>query len=222
MPILEKNNYALEYSNSPSSGVNNSGNNYQINTSNNFKSAFSFGIGIFVKTPLAKKISLSAGLDYHLYTAKIAVGNKVNQQQSFYDSSVEKDIAVTQYYSPGTSVNYSNKYHFLQLPINFEYQINKNQQKPLSISAGISPGFLISSNALHANSTANVYYVDKQQFTRFQLSAQIGFSFPLISSAKYLLSAQPLIQCSFTNASKAAADARQHLFFTGIKANNQL
>ena len=217
VPLLEK-DYAQNYL--PSGVQLNSGNySYSEYISNHFKSGFSFGFGIYAKKQIAKKISLSAGADYHSYTAKLSVGSKVNQQQSFYDTSLHEAISVSQYYTPGTSESYSNKYQFLQLPVNLEYQINKNPKKPFLISAGISPGFLISSNALHANTWANVFYVDKQQFNHLQFSAQIGFSIPLISSSKYLLSAEPQIQYSFTNASKAAADARQHLFFTGIKAN---
>ena len=217
VPLLQK-DYIQNFSTSPV--YSNNGNySYDVTTSNNFKKGFSFGFGIFAKKRLAKKINFSAGAYYHSYTAKLTVGNKVNQQRNFYDSVNEEAIVVSEYYSAESSAEYLNKYRFLQLPVNLEYQINKNQKKPFLISAGISPGFLISSNALHANPTARVYYVDKQQFNHLQLSAQIGFSFSLISSSKYLLSVGPSVQYSFTNASKAAADARQHLFFTGIKAN---
>ena len=86
------------------------------------------------------------------------------------------------------------------------------------VSAGISPGYMVSSNALYANPSANVYYVDKQKFRRFQFAAQTGFMFTITSLSKSLLSAGPVVQYGFTNATKAAGND-QHLFFTGLKAN---
>jgi hypothetical protein len=146
------------------------------------------------------------------------VGRKVNQQRSFYDSSEEKALSVNGFYTVGNSVTYSNKYQLLELPINMALQLNKNQGKPLLISAGISPGLLLSSNALYANPSANVYYVDKEKFHHFQVSVQSGLMFPVSGSTKYFVSAGPTVQYGFTNVTKAA-DAGQHLFFTGLKAN---
>ncbi|MEJ7679190.1 MAG: hypothetical protein WKG06_15315 [Segetibacter sp.] len=192
---------------------------YYVNIFNNFKSAFSFGLGIFVKKQFSKKISLSGGMDFHSYKAKSVVGSKVSQQRNFYDSSVQKTTLVNGFYTIGNSVKYSNKYQLLELPINIALQLNKNQKRPLLIFAGISPGYLLSSNALYANPSANVYYVDKEKFNYFQFSAQSGLLFPISGSYKYLLSAGPVVQYGFTNATKAVTGTNQHLFFTGLKAN---
>ncbi len=223
LPLVQK-NYAEDYASSPASlpgGLYNSGgnNSYSANTVNNFSSGFSFGLGIFVEKHVTKQLSLSVEADYHLYTAKSAVGSKVNQQRTFYDSSLQKSTLVNGYYTIGGSTKYSNKYQLIELPIKLKLQINKNQEKPLVVSAGISPGYLVSSNALYANPSANVYYVDKQKFQHFQLSAQMGFLFPIAGSSKYSLSAGPVVQYGFTDAAKTAIGINQHLLFTGIKAN---
>lgn len=223
LPLLEK-NYALDYYSSPDlfSNENSSqiGNyNYNINTSNNFKRAFSFGLGFFVKKQLTQRMSLSGGIDLHSYRAKSMVGRKVNQQRSFYDSSEEKALSVNGFYTVGNSVTYSNKYQLLELPINLALQLNKNRERPLLISAGISPGLLLSSNALYANPSANVYYVDKEKFHHFQLSVQSGLMFTVSGTNKYSLTAGPVVQYGFINPTKAVIAGSQHLFFSGLKAN---
>ncbi|HKG67701.1 MAG TPA: outer membrane beta-barrel protein, partial [Segetibacter sp.] len=215
LPLLE--NYIQDYSASP--GLSQGGNNYYLNTSNKFESRFSFGLGIFLEKKLSKKISLAAGADYHLYKAKSTVGNRVRSSTILYDSILQAATRLNEYYDFGNSVTYINKYHLVELPINLGYQINKNQEQPLIISAGLSPGYLISSNALYTNPSANVYYVDKKKFNRFQLFAQMGLSFPIIGSLKYLLSGGPVIQYGFTSVAKAVSGIDQHLFFTGINAN---
>ena len=191
---------------------------YEPGLSNGFKSAFSFGIGFFVKKQLSKRIDFSAGVNYHFYNAKSAVGNKVSQQTNFYDSSALKSTFVDGFYTSGNSVTYSNHYQLLELPINVSLQFSKNTNKSLLLTAGISPGYLIASNALYANSSANVYYADKEKFHRFQLSAQSGLLFPVFSSSHFILNAGPAIQYGLINTFKSAADG-QHLFFAGIKAN---
>jgi hypothetical protein len=212
---------------SPNSAVNNGNNIYNTTAITNFKRSFSFGFGILLQKPLTTKIRLSAGIDYHLYIAKSIVGSKVNQQRSFYDSALQIATSVNSFYTTGYStyssvsslVKYSNKYHLVELPVNLGYQLNKNSKKPFLISAGISPGYLISTNALYANQSANVYYADKQKFHHFLLASQVGFSFLVFSSSGYLISAGPVVQYSFTNVTKAGTGSNQHLFFTGIKAN---
>ena len=204
-------NYVQDYS----SGV--SGGNYSVtNTSDDAKSGFSFGLGVFVRKEISRKISLSAGVDYHLYKVKSAVGKPVNSPTGFYDPA-QIATGLNRYYNAGNSVNYLNKYQFIQLPVNLEFQINKNHYKPLVVSAGISPGWLVSSNALYANTERNVYYIDKEKFHHFQLSAQTAFLFAVKASHGFLLTAGPAAQYAFTNATKAA-NVDQHLFFAGLKA----
>ena len=211
--------YLSSPGNSNNGNYNNGNYNYQENLSNSFKSAFSSGFGFFVKNQLTKRISFSAGVDYHFYSAKSMVGKSVSSPTAFYDSESQTNIVSERYYIIGNSVKYSNKYQLLELPINILLQLNKNAKKPLLLSAGISPGYLIASNALYANPSANVYYTDKEKFHRFQLSAQGNLLFPVSNSGKFFLHAGPVIQYGLTNAAKTVTGGRQHLLFTGIKAS---
>ncbi len=70
IPLL-KQSYQEDNSSTPSTGGNY---NYSAYSLKNFKHGFSLGIGIFVKKDFTKKISMSAGVDYQLYTATLNVG----------------------------------------------------------------------------------------------------------------------------------------------------
>lgn len=214
LPGLDK---SLAYDAAPSNNATGGYTGYTQNITSNFKASFSFGFGFFVKKQLGKRVSLPAGIDYRLYKVTSRVGRSITLNSMIYDSVDQRYTSSNNYYRIGDTASYSNNYHFLQLPVNLELQINKNLQKPFVVFAGISPGYIISSNALYTNGSANISYVDKQKFRKFSLSAQAGFSFPLIGSSAYLLSAGPTIQYSFTNLIKFAG-AEQHLSFAGIKA----
>lgn len=217
LPLLQDETYARDYLASPGSNVNYG--NYSVPTLNNFGSSASFGFGLSLKKQIAKKVVLSVGLDYRRYTAVSVVGAGQSQQTTFYDSLLEKSTSVNGYYAGGNSTKYSNKYDLVELPIALEYQVNRNPNKPLLITAGISPGYMISSNALYANPSIGIYYVDKQKYNRGQLSLHAGFSFPISGSNRYLLSAGPLLEYGITNAAKSYYNSSQHLVFAGLKAN---
>ena len=190
-----------------------------------YTSSFSGAIGAFVSKSITKKAGLSVGVNLHYYSAKTATGNKVITQRNVYDTLTGNSLALNEYYIPvgrnqanfGQSVStFSNRYYFLQLPVNLTYSVSKRNPKSILISAGVTPGFLLGSNAIYYNRLDRIVYVDKQQFKKFQLSAQAGISFSLISSKNYLLQAGPQFMAGLTNISKPIYKSNQHLLYMGI------
>lgn len=184
-----------------------------------YKSGFSFGAGIYVKKELTQKLSITAGGDYHFLSATSLVGNRVNATLNVYDSVLQKQTTVNHFYRAGQATSFSNKYHLFKLPVNLQLQLNKNMNKPLVFSIGLSPSFLVASKALYLNSIAGAYYVDKKQFNQFFLFSQTALMYKVGNSSKYKLSIGPALQYNFNSLTKNAIPGRQHLFFTGIKTN---
>ena len=122
-------------------------------------------------------------------------------------------------YGNGQTTTFTNKYHVLQLPIDFGYRLNRNAQKPITYSLGVSPAFLISSQALYLNRSANVYYEDKHQFKNFLLFGQSSLTFTAIPASKYNITVGPVFRYGFNSFSKSQTGTNQHLLFTGIKTN---
>ncbi|MEJ7829892.1 MAG: hypothetical protein WKF91_16915, partial [Segetibacter sp.] len=145
--------------------------------------------------------------------------NKVNSTLNVYDSLLQKPTVVNPYYRAGQTTSFSNKYHLVQFPLNLQWQLNKNINKPLSFAFGLAPSFLISSNALYVNSNARAYYREKNQFKHFLLFGQSELLYTLSNRPKYQLEIGPALQYDFNSFSKTATHTKQHLIFTGLKTN---
>ncbi len=152
-------------------------------------------------------------------SARSTVGNKVNSTLNVYDSLLQKPTVISLHYRTGQTTSFSNKYHLVQLPLTLQWQLNKNINKPLSFAFGLAPSFLISSNALYANSNARAYYREKKQFNHFMLFGQSELLYTLSNRPKYRLQLGPALQYDFNSFSKTATRTKQHLIFTGLKTS---
>lgn len=199
------------------------GGQYSYTSTLDYSSAFSYGFGAFTVFHVSRKVAVSAGLDYQYFSANSLTGTKTTASATaIYDSSLNKSVALDEFYSDGASVTFTNKYHLLQLPVNLVFQVNKSQSKPVVLTAGISPAILTGSYALYANQSERVYYVEKEQFRRFQLFAQAGLLFTFINAKTYQINAGPAIKYGISNLVKPVISTRQHLFFTGLQFNISL
>ncbi len=94
--------------------VNNPG--YSNYSSSEINPGFSFQAGAFVSRNLSKRISFSAGLNYHYYSTTIRTGIKINTTlvttNSFYQT-----IVANSYYENAQSQMFTNQYHLIEIPL---------------------------------------------------------------------------------------------------------
>lgn len=209
---------AASYSNYNPSTTPGSGNANTINKLN-YKSAFSYGFGLYLKKHLNRTISLSAGANYHFLSATSLAGSRNSSTQTFYDASFQSSAVVNSYYNSGQSVKYKNKYYLLQFPLNIIVQLNKDQDKPVSFTAGVSPAYLIRSKALYANMNQNVYYENNEQFRKLEVAGQTGLQFTVANARYFSIAAGPEVQYGLNNIAKPATGTDQHLFSAAVKIN---
>lgn len=182
-----------------------------------YKSGFSYSAGIYVKKQVSKTIGFSAGADYHFASAASLAGSRNSTTQTFYDAGFQSNATVSAYYNNGQSVEYRNKYYLLELPLNVFVQLNKNRNKPISFTAGISPAYLLSSKALYANINQNVYYENKEQFRKLLIMAQAGVQFKVFNTTHFNIAAGPEVRYGLNNMAKPATATNQHLSSAGVK-----
>jgi hypothetical protein len=187
-----------------------------------YNKSLSYGFGFNIIKQLDQRFSFTAGLNYHYYSATTSVGNKIITSGNFYDSVLDKSSETNEYYQAGSANKYKNKYQLLELPLNMQLQMNKNKDKPFTVSAGLSLGYLIGSNALYANYSRRVYYTEKEQFKRLQLLGQAGLQFTVIGSKRYNITLGPAIKYGITNMGKPATQTQQHLFTLGLQTHVNL
>ena len=183
------------------------------------KAAGSFGVGAFAKRQLSKRIDITVGLDYRYFSTNSPVGTRRNTSLVVYDSLLMTQSRISSYYGGGDTVSIVNKYHLLQLPLDFGFRLNKNAGRPIVISLGVTPALIIGSDALYLNRGSNLYYSDKHQFKKFMLFGQSALMFTAVSTRSFSVSAGPAFQYGLNSFSKRQTGTNQHLLFTGIKTN---
>lgn len=195
-----------------------------VPVSSEISPGFSFSAGIFVSRYLSKRISISAGLNYHYYSTHINTGNSIDSSIIVYNPAyyypgtnpVPGAYAINGYYRNGSSHSYTNHYHFIELPVTADFQLNKSIKLPVYWEAGLSVSYLISSNALNFDPNGNLYYQNALLFNKVQFNGAtaILIGFPI---NKNLLQLGPQLQYGLSGLLKSGSGNPQHLIYTGLK-----
>ena len=180
---------------------------------------FSFSFGAFVQKNISKRFSVSTGLQYSFYSTHIQVGNRIDS--SALVQNAVGSLNVSQFYRSApvtTTREYTNRFHFVELPVSVHAQLNKGKRLPIFWNAGLSLSYLVSTNALHFDSRTGVYYKDNGLFNKLQSNLSTGFSVSLWNSSRMPVNIGPQLQYGLTNFMKHEVDGSRHLFFLGLNA----
>jgi hypothetical protein len=178
---------------------------------------FSFGLEVLADKRLSERFSLSVGLGYHYYSTEIQTGHFIDST-SFFNFPTIQASSVNAYYSNGKIQTYTNQYHFIELPVYVDFQINKSKKTALIWEGGFTLSYLLSSNALQFDPYSNVYFKSNQLFNRTQLSAATAF---LIGLPVHHVSLQigPQLQYGLTNVLKSSSGVTEHIIYYGLKVS---
>ena len=180
---------------------------------------FSYSIGAFVQKSITKKISISTGLQYRYYSNHIQVGHRIDSFAMVQNAFGSMNIS--QYYRsapvPATE-KYTNRFHFLELPVEGHLLLNKGNRLPISLNAGLSLSYLVSSNTLHFDSRTGLYYRDNDLLNRMQLGMSTGFSFTLWNASRLSVQLGPHLQYGLTDLMKQEVSGSKHLFYLGLNS----
>lgn len=190
------------------------------------KVSVGFKIGVQASIPVSRKINLLAGLRYSYRSDRIAVGGLLDSSivapPGLSNNPLGTANRAYQYQgAPHQSV--TNSYHFIQLPVQWQLQLNKGRVMPITWELGVTPGWLIHTNAMvYDTSYYGIYYRDKDAFSRFQLHAETGFSLHLGNRSKWRWSIGPEFNFALTPLIRNAYDPRQFLLYGGLRAQFQI
>ncbi|MGZ4011708.1 MAG: hypothetical protein ACXVLF_12195 [Flavisolibacter sp.] len=205
---------------SPPSGTSNGGTGqYSYYGPSAVEKGFAFTAGARAKKQLTKRTSFATGLLYDYYSNTIQVGSQVNQNTTLLSYPVSRFYySAYQYYSGQTTVlqPYKNKYHFVTVPAEMDWQILKKH--PLNLSFGLSFQYLVATNALRYDYNTQAYFHNISAFNRAQLMSGISMTYS-VPLRKKPLSFGPQFQYGLTRLEKGNAD--NHLFSYGLKAQWQ-
>jgi hypothetical protein len=184
----------------------------------------SWWAGIVAERPLNQRLTLALGLNFHYYSTKIQIGDKVTSAPQ-YNYAAQSLInapanqyqvaAAYPYYPVGNTSEFTNRYYFLELPASVLWQINHSRTMPLFWEGGLSFSYLVSSSALSYDSKSTVFYKDGSSTNKLQanLSTALLVGLPIKGMR---LQAGPQIQYGITSLQKDGATG-QHLFYGGLR-----
>jgi len=225
----------------PPTAANNSFINYQASGTSNAAAAkksaspiqpdFSFSVGVFVQRTLSPRFKLSLGLEYSYMSVNTQVGQKADGPIVVNMGTSQVDT-VKQYYKlpgyEGSSTNgnyqttwYSQKYryrfHYIEIPLMVNWQINKGRRlPPLVFEGGVSYARLLAVNALHYEGIKGVYYQNNDLFNKTQFNFITGLSVGLLQKSKHPIWIGPNLRYSLNGLVNKEVSSGQYLWSTGI------
>ena len=184
------------------------------------KKGLAWQAGGFVKWKMNARLTITGGLQYSYYSTHRAVGNDINNYQlSLNNTFNDVNASYAGYYIGKQSINYTNRYHFIEMPAGIQWQLNKSSaQLPLQLNGGLSVSWLANATALHYHEQTGSYYKDRALFNKVQAGVYAGVSAKLFAGSRRPLYVGPVVRYDLTNMLKPSVNLDQHFVYTGIKA----
>ncbi|RYY21850.1 MAG: hypothetical protein EOO04_17320 [Chitinophagaceae bacterium] len=173
-----------------------------------------FSIGGFINKQLSKRFSFSAGLQYSQYNTIIEVGYRVDSSRLVNNGSQIMNVA--RYYRADDQSKFSNKYHFVELPLTLHTRITGSKSLPLFWDAGVHVARMIGSDALVFDSGTGVYYKDKSTLNKTQLGFATGFTFGLFGRSKMPVLIGPSVKYNASGMFDKNILSGKHLISAGL------
>ena len=193
---------------------NNNGNPGSGNSASNFPSSIKPATGLFLGISagkqIAKRSSVSIGLQYQFIATSINVGQPLvafNGSRSF---------------AAGNSNNYSNQYHFVQIPIELSSQLSHFKKHNLFLNVGVSLSQLLYTNALQFNNTAGLYFINNDYFNKTIIGVSAGLSINLLNDNEAPLLLGPSFSYSLTPVAGKGLYDKSNYGFLGIRLQKVL
>ena len=185
-----------------------------VNAPSSNRSSFAFKAGLALKKNLTRRSSLSMSINYAYLADKIKIGTRqnVSPQGNNFNS-------ITSYYNSIRLKTFTDHFHFIELPIMYDWRITGNLNHFISLDIGMSIAYLISTNAVvYDTISGGIYYHDKDLFNKTHINFMSGLSYHSIGKRSFEWSIEPQFSFDVTRIFKSNLDTRKYFLYTGIGA----
>jgi len=180
----------------------------------------SFFAGVYLQKAIANRLTFNTGMMVHYYSSRITIGQQVvtyvQSSASFLNPTAPAALASAAVYSAGDRQVYTNKYYFLELPLNLQWKVNQNRLLPLFLEGGFSVSRLMSANALLYDSETGVYSKQGNDINKTQLYVSSALMAGLPIHGLHV-EVGPQVQYGLTPIVDGHSLGDQHFFYAGIK-----
>ncbi len=175
-----------------------------------------FRAGLVAELKISPKSSISSGLRYAYFSNTMKVGTR-NTTTLVLNSTASRNTAINSFYRGFPQKDYTNRYHFIQLPVQYQLQLNKGVKLPLSWNIGASAGYLFATNGLVYDAMAGgVYYRNNDAFNKIQFNLNTGVSFRFGNKNKIQWSLGPELSLGMNKLVKDDYAKKQYLLYGGM------
>lgn len=172
-----------------------------------------FSIGLLAKKRIGKNRFVTLGFHYSSYRSHLSVGSVL---QALSVQAPNSDRLQQAYKNNGATNRFTNKLHFIELPIGFEYRLLKKQ--PLYLQHGVLLGRLLKSRVLQYDSHTNAYYQDVLQVNKTGVALFTMASYTVWQGRTVSLQAGPQVQYGLSNLFETSGSPGR-LFSGGLAVN---
>ncbi len=165
-------------------------------SSSSIEPGFYWSAGGFAQRNFTNRFALSTGLQYSQYNTQIITGTRSDSTRLLFGNSV----AVAD--QGGKSSGYTNRYHFLELPVTAHFKLNKSNSFPVFGNVGISIGWLLGTNSLNSD-----------LFNKTQFGLRGGFTFGALNKTKHPLRIGPSFRYNLSGLTENTSSNRHLLSF---------
>jgi len=171
--------------------------------------AFAFQAGFQMKNEISPRSSMSSGLMYTYMADKIKVG----QSGGYNQSSASSRAA---YYAATPQNTYKEHFHFIELPLTYDWRMTKNSNRYFSLTGGMSGSYLVSTNALvYDTAQHGIYYQNNSLFTRMHFNLMAGTAYH-VSTTKTEFAIGPKFSFDLTKLINSDVDKRKYFLYVGL------
>ena len=181
------------------------------------KPGIGFKIGVAADKSVSRRLRVSASLRYSYLSEHITIGKSINPTASrvVLQGLSYSTYAVAQTaYAGMQTQDFTNKYHFIELPVSGHFTITPKWRTPLVWDAGVLLSRLISSNALlYDKAWGGVYYKGRNNLSKTQFGISTGFSVRFKGNNQWLWSIGPHISMNTTKLFQSTSDKNKHIVY---------
>jgi Outer membrane protein beta-barrel domain len=177
-----------------------------------------FSLGLFARRHITERRAFRFGLQYARYNAALNVGSLVEMPTTLFVPGVGSKF-LERYYKEGVQQFYTNRYHYLEIPVAVEFRLNKNPRKlPITWSLGASFTRLLGADKLlHYDEENGVYFTDASLIRKTQVQLNTGFGLPLFRHTRNPLFLHTDFRYGMTNMVNKKAFQIQHVIYGGLR-----
>jgi hypothetical protein len=184
------------------------------------RSDASFSSGVYLQKAIANRWTFNTGMQLHYYSSRITIGQQVNSyvqaSASFVNPAALATVPSAAVYSAGDHEVYTNRYYFLELPLNMQWRVNQSHLLPLFLEGGLSVARLMSANALLYDSQTGVYSKQGNDINKTQLYVSSAFMAGLPIHGLHV-QVGPQVQYGLTPIVDGHSLGDQHFLYAGIR-----